>query len=201
MNPDEHLFRAKAHLSEGSPVSLLYAALEFRLCVELRLLEYSEFASQFRKNQTGIWKAKDLASHVDGTYAMRPSVYTVEIFGEGLPTPVTVRYIPVSKETVRLVGQCDNFLHASGVRQLRDPDHQQRLKNALSRGIINMEHALSGAMSGPLIRSADGCVRIVIDSDKHPELSSVVKAGMPVTIRIEIADLITEEERLKLKEE
>ncbi len=200
MTPDDHLSRAKAFLEQGTLESLLYAALEFRLCVESRLLEYSEFASQFRMNSKGTWRAKDLASHVDGTYAMGPSVYTVEIFGESIPEPIVVRYVPVSKETIGILGQCDNFLHASGVRQLREEKHQKRLKEILFRGIRNMEHALSGAMSGPLVRGADGCVSIVIDAAKHPNVAASVKAGVPLTMRVEITDLMTKEEITKLKE-
>lgn len=192
MTSEEHLAQAKAQLAEGSIQCLLYAALDFRLCVESRLLEYSEFAAQFKRNRNSNWKAKDLSAHVDGTYAMKPSVYTVEITGLGITQPIIVKFIPISKETVTFMGQCDNFLHASGTRQLRDKTTEQAFRDTLTKGIRNMEHALSGAMSGPLVRGPEGHVNMVIDADKHPEVSASIKAGMPVTMRIEITELIDE---------
>jgi len=145
-----------------------------------------------KKIEKKIWKAKDLATHVDSTFAMRPSVYTVEMTGEELAQPITVRYIPVSKETVTFMGQCDNFLHASGIRQLRNKTREQAFRDILTKGILNMEHALGGAMSGPLVRGVDGRLSLVFNVDKHPEISALVKAGMQVTMRIEITELIGE---------
>lgn len=189
---ESHLNRAAALLAENRLEALFYAALEFRYAVESRLLEYSEHAEEFAKNRRSKWRRKDIAKHVDSVFTTRGAVYTVEIFLPKSPKSIVIRYTPVTKEILKIVGQTDNFLHANGLIRCREQSQQKKLKRLLQEGIRQMKDSISGGLQGPLLRGPDGLVRMVINADAHPELQELISKGDAVTMRIDISPFIDE---------
>lgn len=190
---DSHLNRAAALLAETRLEALFYAALEFRYAVECRLLEYSEHAEEFAKNRHSKWRVKDIAKHVDSVFTTRGAVYTVEIFSPKIPQSIVIRYTPVTKEVLKIVGQTDNFLHANGLLQCQDESQREKLKRLLQDGIKQMKASISGGLQGPLLRGPDGLVKMVIDADAHPELRELLSKGDMATLRIDISPFLDEE--------
>lgn len=190
MTPDDHLARAKERLTEGNAAALLYAALDFRLCVESRLQQYATMASQFSVNTKGGWKAKNLRAHVERTFSTMPSVYEIEISSAGFNKPITASYIPISKQILELLGQTDNYLHAIGVSQLTAPAHTEKLRNLIKNGLDQMTNVISGTLIGPVISDKNGMMHFQIDPNTHPELALAVEAKVELHIRINVSGFL-----------
>ena len=185
-HPEAHLQRLKNLLNSEKEETIFYAALEFRYCVEARLLEYAEHADEFTKNKKGVWKVGDLAKHVDGVFNINDNVYSIEIKGERMAAPVLIEYTPITKQVRSLVGQTDNFLHHAGVTQcVRDSKFSQ-LRRLLGEGAQEMEQCLRGALQGSLVQDSNGVVHMTIAVEKYPELAKAISAGDQVNLHVNV---------------
>jgi hypothetical protein len=188
---ESHLKRASSLLSKQTLEDLLYAALEFRYAVEARLIEYSEIAEGFIKNRSGMWKVKDIARHVDSVFSIEKAVYSIEISSEKhLPNPIEIKYVPVPKEILKIVGRTDNFLHAKGASSLQMDEKRVQLRELLEEGVTLFTECISGGLYSPLIMDGDGFVKMVIDTEAHPELKRLLALGEPINMRVEVTPFI-----------
>ena len=185
-NPESHLERVRQHLALNTVEALFYAALEFRFCVEARLHHYAEQADKFATTKGNVWKAKDLAKHVDRVFGSGDNVYSIEMSSPTLPEPVTIEYVPVTTAVRSILGKVDNFLHYAGVLQCYLENKENDLRTLLECGVREMEACLAGGLQGSLVKDATGHVQMSIDLDKYPELRESLRAGDCVNIRVEI---------------
>ena len=192
--PESHLDRVRDHLRSGDPMALFYAALEFRYCVESRLLDYAEHAERFAKKKGNPWSARELSRLVDGVFGHPSNIYQIEMCSERFPDPVTVEYVPVTAEVRSTLGRLDNFLHYPGVLQCFNEGKDGILRSLLEEGVSQMERCLSGGLQGSLIMDASGHVHMTINLSKDPELERSIKNGDHLRLRVEVTPFLDNEE-------
>lgn len=174
-------------------MALFYAALEFRYCVEARLLDYAEHAEKFAKKKGNPWSARELSKLVDGVFGHPSNIYQIEMRSERFPDSVTVEYVPVTAEVRTTLGRLDNFLHYPGVLQCVNDGKDGMLRSLLEEGVSQMERCLSGGLQGSLIKDATGHVHMTIDLSKYPELEESMKNGDRLQVRVEVTPFIDDE--------
>ena len=185
-NSREHAKRSRSLYERGSLDCLLYAALEYRLSVESRLADFSELAEEFKEPKKNIWRIKDLTKHVDSVFGQSSLTYEVEITSPNLDQPLTLKYLPITKEIRETVGKLDNFLHHPGVSQCVHDGKEGELKRLLGRGLELLEEVLQEGLQGPPITDDDGNTRISIDPDIHPEIFELLREGEGIEMKFRV---------------
>jgi hypothetical protein len=161
IDPGSHFQRAVNLLLEGGTSHLVYASLELRLGTEARQHQYAEgwehIPKKYRKAHHG---TKDLGQALERAFKTEDQVLRLIYHFKDGHAPITLYYMPISRELRRVCDQLGNYLHAHKWQVAYDKGDENwidQLRHLVITGIIHLHVALSGQLLGPaMMGNQDG---------------------------------------------
>lgn len=164
----DYLNRMKALLDEGSEASLIYAALELRCGVEVRLREYIETIDHIPKAQKKEWAVAKLGRSLETAYRSGDKIMIFTIIFPEDGAQFQLMYIPVSKRLQDIANRLGDYLHVPKADAAENQARWKQLRELLTEAYPLLKLATSGELIGlPLIHRPTNRLnaRVLISGD------------------------------------
>ena len=148
----DYLKRAQQCLTRNDCESLFYAAFEIRCGVEARMQEYLEVQEHISKKKRQGWQVAKLARNIENTFKLgdKDAVLIVRD-RKTKEIRLEARYTPVKASLKKKAEKLGNILHNAKIYHVPEDGFWLKLRSDLEEAIVELEHANSGRLLGPLL--------------------------------------------------
>ncbi|MCX7293696.1 hypothetical protein [Janthinobacterium sp.] len=190
---DAYIARIKERLSELSPESALYAALELRCAVEGKMKEYLEPLAHIPKSQKKEWSVLKLGKSIDNAFTIKDKIASFTICFENPIVEIELQYRPVSSRLQEIAKRVGDYLHFPNEKEVGREDWIKELQDLVQEGVLWLEFAEGGDLYGmPLIntKTKQTDVRVKLSGDDpHHELLKRMKTGEVHQLKVDYLPL------------
>jgi hypothetical protein len=139
-------------LASGSPEDLIYAALELRTGVEVRLKQYLDYQHHVPAKLRRGYQIPNLGKTAQNTFKSSEIVGRFTFFDAEGRELAKFLYTPVTKSLQVKAERCGDYLHALNNARVGDEQWWQELRSLLAEGLEELRFALQGTLLGmPLV--------------------------------------------------
>lgn len=184
----DYISRAKRCLASNSIESLFYAAFELRCGVEARMQQYLEVQSHISRKKRQGWQVAKLGKNIEDVFKIGEKEAVLKVIAKDTGEIMfEARYTPVKKSLRKKTEKFGNVLHAAKAYHAEDSPYWKELRAELDAAVIELEHANSGRLLGPLLlhpnrKSVDMKLEILT----HEEQENVKPMAIGVETILEI---------------
>lgn len=186
----DFLKRARKRLDEGTPESLIYAALEIRMGIEARLDRYHDAIDEFYKKVKRGWKISALEKNLDQIFKSGNKIVEIMIIDIKTDKPTHLfYYTPVSKSLIKSGEKIGGLLHHNKLYKSREENWYIETKTYLEKIYLELENANKGTLIGPPIfnpKTRELKLFFDVNESFDPEkvIQEIGEYGKQITIRI-----------------
>ena len=188
-----YLRRARLRLDDGTPESLIYAALELRFGIEARMQEYLDAQTHMSERQKKGWKIAKLGKTIERAFRLGDRV--AQIIVTERETDVVVHklyYTPVST-SLRKKGQVlGEYLHSMKTFRKSVGPWWKTTRAFLELVYKELELANRGTLLGPPLTNPEtGQFHVAVEGVEGDDLAALMRkmvAGKHVVLDIQYLD-------------
>ncbi len=190
----DFLRRARARLDEERPESLIYAALELRLGVEVRLKKYNDALEEFSIKKKKGWKISILDRNLEKAFRTGKQITELMFIDIKTDKPQHILYhTPLSKTLINNSERIGNLLHAQKIFLTQNEEWYDETKLFLDLTYSELHKANRGTLLAPPMRNPKtGESKFFIEAFEGYEPIDVFKKigfeGAEVKINISYSD-------------
>lgn len=194
----DYLARAKALRASGKPEALLYAALEIRCGIEVRLHEYLAGAAKVAIVKRGLWQIRHLSREVESVFDVYTKAVVATFNHPETGEKIKIEYTPVTPELRKIGEQLGDFLHFTAAHQGAAAGVAERLAKIVDAGIQGLAFATRGTLLGPPAGagSKNQQIRFSFEDGRMP---SFFKAGSNLKFKMTFILVSKDHEKVVLK--
>ena len=142
--------RARKYLDEGTPDSLVHAALELRLGIEARLDRYHDALEELNIKIKRGWRIHDLDKNLEKAFKLRKMVVQILIIDNKTGRVIQgYYYTPVSEKLIKNGEKIGNLLHYNKLNLSRKDEWYDETKEFLEETYSELVKANKGTLLAP----------------------------------------------------
>lgn len=174
-----YLERAKKQLDTNTIDGLLYAALELRMGIERRQIQYAKPWDQISEKAKKAWRATDIGNALEKAFKVTDQIVHIT-YMTGKNKGQQKAFTPVSDRLLVIGEKVGGFLHAKEWAKASTNDdvasHGVLLRNLhelVVEGLAHLHVALMGTLLGPPLEEVDPttgapCIKLITDELNGP---------------------------------